>query len=213
MISVLDIFGICFIVEIAIVVIAIATGISLGTIDRHEKARTYKYMMKHEKEFCNKKTDGTKTPDRKIDRTDELGLFLDPSLTGKITSVQQCLKLTESEASSIEYKLAYIDHMFVKKITEPGVDDNGEKYVLNEDMKTHLYPKQESENVYVFDLPGDNKFKFNMRDGSITDINLQVPVHLVVKVEPKTCEPVLSPEEKQKESDKLNSIIEDIIQK
>lgn len=209
MISVLDIFGICFIVEIAIIVIAIATGIILGAIDRHEKARTYKYMMKHEKEFCNKKTDETKTPDKKIDRTDELGLFLDPSLTGKITSVQQCLKLTPFEASSIEYKLAYVDHMFVRNLRDP----DGEKYVLNEDMKTHLYPKQESENVYVFDLPGNNKFKFNMRDGSITDIDLQVPVHLVVKVQPKTCEPILSPEEKQKESDKLNSIIEDIIQK
>lgn len=213
MISVLNIFGICFMVEIAIVVIAIVTGMTLGAIDRHEKARTYKYMMKHEKDFCNKKTNESETSNKKVECIEELGLDLFPSLTGKITSVQERLKLTPFEASSIEYIGTYVDHMFLEKITEPGVDDNGEKYVLRDDLKTHLYPKKESENVYVFDLPGDNKFKFNMRDGSITNIDLKVPVHLVVKVQSKTCEPILTPEEKQEESDKLNSIIEDIIQK
>ena len=120
----LEIFGICFISEIAIIVIILISGFIIGIIDKKIKEKTYKHMLKFEQKLKSEKNSKS-TEGPKIDLT-EIGVLI-PKGT-RSTSVKKLLNLSDDE--SVEYTDC--------KVSNYICYDNGKKEVCTPDDKNKI---------------------------------------------------------------------------
>ena len=208
----LEIFGICFIAEIALILMTIVCAIVYNAVDKKEKERTYKHMLNYESKLkeptANKNTDNI------------FGVLIDPdNIKDSKTSIQEILKLKDEELKLFKITSVVVDHIF-KRLVDP-VSGNV-SYQLNDKLTKPIVPNanfvpNKTERKVAFDISEKNSFKIDLDTGIIYDINIEAPIHLLFTYILNSCEPVkeksLSQEEKIKQSEDLNSVIEDIIQK
>lgn len=208
----LEIFGVCFIAEIALVLMTIVCAIVYNIVDKKEKERTYKHMLDYESKL--------KEPTTNKNADNIFGVLIDPdNIKDGKTSIKEILKLTDEELKSFKITSVAVDHIF-KRLIEP--ETGKVSYQLNDKLTKQILPTtnfapNKTERKVAFDISEKNSFKIDLNSGIIYDINIEAPIHLVFEYIPNSCEPkkenCLSPEEKIKQSEDLNSVIEDIIQK
>lgn len=220
----LEIFGICFIVEIAFIVIALVLGLIAGKIDKINKESTYKHMMKFEEKLKNEKI--KETNDNK--GITELGVFI-PKGT-KDTNIQKLLNLSDNEYKCLTFKnasiLNYITYYENKKeiINKDTVKSNTIVWTLENIPKTKDVTISNSLNVQ-YNLGTSEKPEFvaktyaptvtvNLTTGDVKlDGNDDVDIHLVLSCDLySTNEDIIEPVDNL-DQDKLNDLLENAIQK
>ena len=184
-------------------------GINIDKLlDKKEKERTYKHMLNYESKLKEP------TANKNVDNI--FGVLIDPdNIKDGKTSIQEILKLTDEEFKSFKITSVAVDHIF-KRLVDP--ETGNVSYQLNEKLTKQILPNANFPPKKVaFDISEKNSFKIDLDTGIIFDINIEAPIHLVFQYIPNSCEPkkekCLSQEEKIKQSEDLNSVIEDIIQK
>lgn len=190
----LEIFGICFISEIAIIVIILISGFIISIIDKKIKEKTYKHMLKFEQKLKSEKNikseEGLKT-----DLT-ELGVLI-PKGTST-TSIKKLLNLSDDE--SVEYTDCKVSNYICydngkKEVCRPDDKNKINKITKTEDLitiKSNLIvaftseSKIEENKVYHTAKTYDPMVKFNIKTGDIiVDHNDEVDIQLSISCRSK----------------------------
>lgn len=227
--STLEIFGICFIVEIAFIVIALVLGLIVGKIDKINKENTYKHMMKFEEKLKNEKLNkNSQEEDDNKEGITELGLFI-PKGT-KNTKIQKILNLSDDEIKRINFKnasiLNYVTYYENRKeiINRDAPATNNIDWTLKNVSKTNIVSNSNTFNVQ-YNLGTKEKPEFiaktydpiisvNLRTGIIkVNRNDDVDIHLVLSCDSSSVYEDESEPIENFDQDKLNNLLEDAIQK
>jgi hypothetical protein len=218
----LEIFGICFIAEIAIITISLVAGFIIGIIDKRIKEKTYKHMLKFEQKLKSKKSN-TNTNEEKQETT-ELGILI-PKGTS-ITSVKKLLKLSEDE--NVEYVdckvsnyICYNYNNDKKEICTPSDKNKINKITKTDDFITidarlEVLFKYEMDKVYQDLTTYDPMVRFNIKTGDIfvinnKDVDIQLSITCKPTKESYNNQEITEPENINNEE--LNKILENAIQK
>lgn len=222
--STLEIFGICFIVEIAFIVIALVLGLIVGKIDKINKENTYKHMMKFEEKLKNEKVNKELQEKDNKENITELGVLI-PKGTKK-TNVQKLLDLSRLEAKSIIYKnVSILNYVFYYEDRKEIILYKN-KSILENALKTNEFEISISDSLNVqFNLGTEEKPEFvvksyaptvifNLNTGDIKlDGNDDVDIQLIISCETSSVSEDLSEPVDNLDQNKLNDLLENAIQK
>lgn len=187
----LEIFGICFISEIAIIVIILISGFIIGIIDKKIKEKTYKHMLKFEQKLKSEKYSKS-VEESKIDLT-EIGVLI-PKGTNS-TSVKKLLNLSDDE--SVEYTDCKVSNYICyssdgkKEVCTPSDTNKINKITKTNDLITidsnlKVLFTNELDKVYHTVRAYDPMVKFNIKTGDIFVINNEnVDIQLSVSCKSK----------------------------
>lgn len=227
--STLEIFGICFIVEIAFIVIALVLGLIVGKIDKINKENTYKHMMKFEEKLKNEKLNkNSQEEDENKEGITEIGLFIPKGTTN--TKIQKILNLSDDEFKRIIFKnasiLNYITYYEnIKEIISKNTTvSNNIEWKLKNISKTNIVSISNSLNIQ-YNLGTKEKPVFvaktydpiisvNLKTGIIkVDRNDDVDIHLVLSCDSSSINEDESEPIENFDQNKLNDLLENAIQK
>lgn len=227
--STLEIFGICFIVEIAFIVIALVLGLIVGKIDKINKENTYKHMMKFEEKLKNEKLNkNSQEEDENKEGITEIGLFIPKGTTN--TKIQKILNLSDDEFKRIIFKnasiLNYITYYENRKeiINKNTAGSNNIEWKLKNVSNTNIVSISNSLNVQ-YNLGTKEKPVFvaktydpiisvNLKTGIIkVNRNDDVDIHLVLSCDSSSINEDVSEPIENLDQNKLNDLLENAIQK
>lgn len=221
----LEIFGICFIVEIAIIVIAIVVTIITNIIDKKQKENTYKHLLKYEQKLKNKKPIDNSNTDEKISQFS----VLIPKGINK-TSVKELLNLSDEELKNLKYKnanvvnyIAYYDDGTklisstvdcTSKELGKGVVDNNGKCIISDTLEC-VYNLSEGEpKPYFVSQTYLPKIEFDTTNGDINiEHNKMVDIQLIIDCEPSVNNEVTEDNDVKIDQENLNELLKSAIQK
>lgn len=187
----LEIFGICFISEIAIIVIILISGFIIGIVDKKIKEKTYKHMLKFEQKLKSEKYSKS-AEEPKIDLT-EIGVLI-PKGTSS-TSVKKLLNLSDDE--SVEYTDCKVSNYICyssdgkKEVCTPSDTNKINKITKTNDLITidsnlKVIFTNELDKIYHTVRAYDPMVKFNIKTGDIFVINNEnVDIQLSVSCKSK----------------------------
>lgn len=190
----LEIFGVCFITEIAIIVIILMSGFIIGIIDKRIKEKTYKHMLKYEQKLKSEKYSKSEEEPKKVPTG--LGVFI-PKGT-KSTSIKKLLNLSDEE--SVEYLDCKVSNYICydngkKKVCTPSDTNKINNITKTDDLITISSmlivvftheSKEEKDRVHHAVRTYDPIVKFNIKTGDIIiDHNDEVDIQLSITCKSK----------------------------
>ena len=175
MLNILEIFGICFIAELFLLVSMISLLIVKNWMDRKEKEKTYRHMLKYEDKLKNPKNNSTHK-----DKITDIRLTEINDRNGK---KNELIYTDKDEKSFIEYRVTkfnFIDNKITRIISLEEeniipniIDENGNHIIFATIQITPINDKDEIKTVTIKIIINPNTGEYsNMSSSDISNIQI-----------------------------------------